>query len=334
MKRKLKVLAPVSAGCVILLCCYLLGWLLMPVRTDYGSTWESYLQEEKNTIDVMVFGSSIAYCDVIPASIYEKTGATCYIMAGAEQTIPISYYYLKQALKTHSPKVVLLEATGMFYKQYQSYTKVNIGYMPWSWNRLAATVNAAEPSEQFGLFFPLYNYHSRWREVRLGEIASHLQPELDLLAGYTFLTQAMPNPPEKERSFSCDTPSYRENLQYLQKIGALCREQGRQLVIYIAPTKSTIPAPALGQLKKDTEAIDGAVFLDCNPDLSSMGINDETDWFDTLHFNVLGAVKFSEYLGGYLQKQDFLPIREQAAAELWDIRAFVLHNRIQKSGLG
>ena len=63
-----------------------------------------------------------------------------------------------------------------------------------------------------------------------------------------------------------------------------------------------------------------------------MGIDDETDWFDTLHFNVLGAVKFSEYLAGYLQKQDFLPSREQAS-ELWDIRAFVLHNRIQKSGL-
>ena len=132
MKRKLKVLAPVSAGCVILLCCYLLGWLLMPVRTDYGSTWESYLQEEKNTIDVMVFGSSIAYCDVIPASIYEKTGATCYIIASAEQTIPISYYYLKQALKTQSPKGgvtgghrdVLQAVSKLYQGQYRLYAVV------------------------------------------------------------------------------------------------------------------------------------------------------------------------------------------------------------------
>lgn len=333
MKKSRKVLAPVLAGCTILLCCYVLGWLLMPLRRDFGSTWESFLQEEENTVDMMVFGSSIAYCDVAPAAIYEKTGTTCYVMAGAEQTIPITYYYIRQALKTQSPQVILVEATGMFYRQYQSFTKVNIGYMPWSWDRLAATVNTAEPEEQFGLFFPLYAYHSRWQEVGMEEIAGHLRPQVDLMAGYTFLTDAMADPPEKERDFSADTPTYRENLQYLQRIGELCRQEGRQLVVYIAPTKSTIPPAALEQLKKDAEAISGAVFLDCNRDLPSLGIDDETDWYDTLHFNVLGAVKFSSYLADYLEENELLPARQQPASELWDIRAFVLRNRIEKSGL-
>ena len=333
MKKKTRFLAPVLAGCLILLGCYLLGWLLMPPRQNFGSTWESYLQEEKNTVDVMVFGSSIAYCDVIPATIYERTGATGYVMAGAEQTIPITYYYIRQALATQSPKTILVEATGMFYHQYQNFTKVNIGYMPWSWNRLEATAKTAEPEERFGLFFPLYAYHSRWQEVGLGEIAQHLRPQVYLMAGYTFLTDSMPNPPEKERDFSADTDTYRENLTYLQKIGELCRQEGCQLVIYIAPTKSKIPAQALEQLKKDAQAIGGAVFLDCNPDLPTLGIDDETDWYDTLHFNVLGAVKFSEYLAAYLKEQGFLPEKQEPASELWDIRAFVLHNRIEKSGL-
>ena len=128
--------------------------VVLPKRYDYGSTWDMYLKEEEDTIDVMFFGSSLAYCDVVPATIYQETGITSYVMAGPEQTMPITYRYLKQACKTQSPQVVFLEATGMFYPAHSRSTAVNICYMPWSLDRLALTFQVAEPDEWPGLLFP------------------------------------------------------------------------------------------------------------------------------------------------------------------------------------
>ena len=53
-----------------------LGQLLMPIRTVYGSDWEAYLQEEPDSHDILFFGSSLVYCDVIPAILWEETGLT------------------------------------------------------------------------------------------------------------------------------------------------------------------------------------------------------------------------------------------------------------------
>ena len=52
---------------------HLLGQILMPVRKEYGSDWDHYLQEEQNSLDVLFFGSSLVYCDVIPAVIWRES---------------------------------------------------------------------------------------------------------------------------------------------------------------------------------------------------------------------------------------------------------------------
>ena len=189
MKRWKKELAGFLCFLVVLgAFCFGASSVLIPKRYDYGATWSMYQQEEEDTVDVMFFGSSLAYCDVIPSVIYEESGVTSYVMAGPEQTMPVTYRYVKQACKTQSPKVVFIEATGMLYSQHNRSTKINITYMPWSLDRLALTFQVAEPEERLGLLFPLESYHSRWNEITLDEVEEGLfgyGP--DLLAGYTSL---------------------------------------------------------------------------------------------------------------------------------------------------
>ncbi len=136
-----------------------LGGLLMPVRANFGSNWENYTQEPKNSIDVLFLGSSMAYCNVNPAVIYRQSGLTSYVVAGPELSMPITYYYLREALRTQSPQAVCLEVNALFFGKTTGFTKVTVGYMPWSWNRLQATFRAAEPELWFGLLFPIYFYH-------------------------------------------------------------------------------------------------------------------------------------------------------------------------------
>ena len=299
---------------------YLAAWLLIPLRQSYGGTWESYRQEEENSVDILFFGSSLTYCNIVPSVIWEESGISTYLMAGPEQTIPITYSYIKEACRTQHPKVVALEITGMLYPRYCNFTKANIAYMPWSLNRLEATFQAAEPELRPGLLFPILDYHSRWSEVTRYELISHLRPQVDLLAGYTFLDTIVPQGEVTYRDYTAESEDYARNLTYLQAIYDFCRENGMELLLFLTPSKGQIPPEALEQLKTDISALSGVTFIDFNEHFDELGIDDSTDWHDFLHFNCRGAEKFSRYLAGYLMEDVGLPPSEGVDEALWQSR--------------
>lgn len=318
---KRKWILPVT----LLLTVFLLGtygaaWLLMPSRTEYGATWETYRREPKNSVDVLYFGSSLAYCNIAPAVVWEESGITSYVMAGPEQTIPITYRYIREACRTQDPKVVVLEVTGLFYPRYCSFTKANVSYMPWSVNRIAATFEAAEPELRAGLLFPILDYHSLWKTVDLSELGRHLDPGTDIFAGYTYLEKIDPQTEVKVRGYSADTENYARNLEYLHDIYAFCEKNGIQLVLMVTPTKGRIAAEAYAQMREDVALLENAVFVDFNDNMAELGIDDSTDWFDFIHFNCRGAEKFSRYLGGFLRDELSLSPTEGEDEDLWQER--------------
>ena len=320
MKKKRWLAAGLVSALLFAVVSYAAGWLLMPPRMNYGSTWSRYLQEPKNSIDVMFFGSSLTYCNIVPSVIWEDTGVTSYLMAGPEQTIPFVYSYVKEACRTQNPKVVAIEITGMFYTRYCNYSKVNAGYMPWGFNRIEATFAAAEPELRAGLLFPLFDYHSRWREVTPSNLKAQLNPTADPYAGYTFLSASTPQGAVTYRDYSAETENYARNLEYLQKIHAFCQKEGIELVLFLTPTKGRIPDPALSVLKQDIAALDGVNFIDFNQYMDELNIDDSTDWFDFLHFNCRGAEKFSHLMARHLTDTLGLTATEGENEALWQSR--------------
>ena len=294
--------------------------LLMPVRTAYGCLWDAIRREEPESVELMIVGSSMAYCDIAPAYLWEQTGLDAYVVAGPEQTLPISYYYIREACRTQSPKWLMLEMTEMFFPKVGHYTLANISYMPFSVNRIGAVFAGAEPEKRFGLLFPLYSYHDRWQDVGPGELLAHLQrPEADRLAGYTLLTQVTPAPEPAERDFTADSEDYRTALRYLDKIVAYCAAQGIELIPYIAPSNGKIPAPALETLRGDLTAR-GLPLTDFNDYFDEIGFDGETDWYDLNHLNLRGAEKFSRWLAGYLTDAAGVTPAGTADAAVWSER--------------
>ena len=313
--KKIKEAAAILIAAAIVFCAaYFSAWLLTPPRTDYGAVWDLYLQEEPDTIDVLYFGSSIVYCDMIPAVVWEETGLTSYVMAGPEQTFPITYHYLREACETQSPQAVVLELNGMFFPQYQNYTKVNISYMPWSVNRILATLHGAEPEERLGSFFPIYNYHDRIYSVTPRQIGRRLFPGTDPYAGYTLLLTASEQTGYPERDYLTDTDAYRENLDYLQKIAAFCAGKDIRLVLYFAPVHCHVPEDALRALEQAVESVPHALYFNCN-DESWPEFDPATEWYDFLHLNLYGAVPCSQRFSQELAKLDLRVT--QADSALW-----------------
>ena len=303
---------------------WVLGWLLMPQRKEYGSLWEQYRQEPENSVDLLFFGSSIVYCDVAPPWIWEESGLRSWVMAGPEQTMALTYYYVREALKTQSPRLLVLEAGSLLFRRYQDYSRANVSAMPLSLNRLAAVFRATERSEWKGLLFPLYNYHARWTEAEWAEMEEHLHPAPDMMAGYTPLGRSIPQTPRINHDRVPKKETYADHLAWLERINSLCRKKGVQLLVYLAPSAARTPLEVTERIKADAEAL-GIRFLDLSDIATELGIDDDLDWYDPLHFNISGAEKFSRWWGRMLAGE--LTPDPQADRMLWQARLDALEAR-------
>lgn len=292
---------------------------LRPQRKTFGSMWEQYLAEPEDSLDVLLVGSSIVYCDVIPAAVWEESGIKSYVMAGPEQTIPISCAYVREACRSQKPQAILLEMSGMFFREYQDYTKANLSTMPFSWNRFYTAFTAAEPEERLGACFPLYNYHYRWTDAKGKELAEHRDVQPDLLAGYTYLTGVSPQTLRENSERFYDARTYADNLKAVLRLRDFCENREIRLIPYFAPCAARNPDALRERLRVDLAAA-GLPLCDLSFPTEDMQIGMETDWQDNLHFNISGAEKFSRWLGGYLRDELGI-VTEHPDTSLWDARA-------------
>ncbi|MBQ9412974.1 MAG: hypothetical protein IJU29_07765 [Oscillospiraceae bacterium] len=312
-----------------LLACLLLAgftlraeYALLPERSDYGAVWSMYLEEPENSLDALFFGSSMAYCDVMPGALYAQTGLTSFVMAGPEQTLSLTLPYVKEALRTQRPAVVCLELSGVMFHRYQGYTRINVGYMPrFSVNRLEATLRGAEESERLGLLFPLYNYHDRWQETSpLALFRPRRDQRTDPNAGATPMTVRNP---QEARGVRQDLPTeeeFAENLACLLEIRDWCAQQGVPLALFQVPSCAPIPEDWMERIRAALG--NGAIIADFDRNFDAMGLDPAADFYDFLHLNVWGAAKFNRALGDWLQALPELAGRESREPDpLWTQRA-------------
>lgn len=326
MDRRDKRKELLYAAALLLLTALMVNFLsdvLRPARTDYGSTWSAYRAEPRGSIDVLYLGSSYAYCDVNPALVYEASGLTGFVMAGSEQTLSLTYWYLREALRTQTPRAVVLEGTAFFFDTYQSYTQINTGYMPFGLNKLGAVFTASEPELRAGLLFDLYFYHDRWKEIGLGDLKKALLPiRADHYKGHTAVDKVLEDPQLTTRGW--DTALLEEHRYWLQKILTLCSEHDILPIVVFNPTYSPA-APEdralVGQIVK--EAAPEALFLDWSAEFASIGLDPARHLYDGGHLNQDGAAIFSAWLGRSLRDEAGLTPMEQTAenAAAWDASA-------------
>lgn len=300
------LLALITAAALLVIL-YLAGTRLMPHRYDYGAVWESYLAEEPDTVDVLFFGSSMSYCDVMPAVIWRETGLTSFVMAGPEQTPEVTLPYVREALKTQRGACVVAEISGAFFERTTSYSRVNVGYMPFSPNRVRAGLACERGMLRLSVF-PIYFFHSELLapQPSITELSAE---DGRMLCGYTMLTDAEPQTgsADREELQLPGSEAYEAHAQALEALARYCREENVRLVCYFAPATETIPAAARETLRSRLLAAGCETVWDLTNEAAALGIDDAADWYDSLHFNRFGAEKFSAALAGRLSELGVKP---------------------------
>lgn len=330
-KKSRKILSAVAFLLILAVTVSLTAAVLRPRHVSYGSNWDVYVKEPKNSIDVLYMGGSAAYGGWNPAVIYAGSGLTGYVMAGSMQPASVTYWYLKQALKTQRPQLVMLEGKSLLYGEYTDYMELNIHYMPWGVERMMATVEGAPCEDWLNLFFDLYTNHERWKELTLGDFKKVLvPPNASPNKGYTALTGTIPPGTEPDvEAMPISEEQYQTNLRYFKRIVDLCEEEGIDLIVTINPTYRQFTDAVFDRVERDVLSLSPHIrFVNWANAFAEMGLEPEQHLYDLGHLNIEGAKLFSAYTGAYLKALGYTP-REQTeenrqaweeAAEYWKDR--------------
>ncbi|MCI9655844.1 MAG: hypothetical protein HFF45_07480 [Lawsonibacter sp.] len=299
----------------------LLALILVPVqrvmaRKSLSGTWDmtnkvaGFYNEEEDQFEVMFFGPSHAYAAFSPLVIWEETGIKSYVFSTQQQPLWATYTYIKEALKTQSPALIVLEcrmALGdkEYYMEEGDDKAVTYPYMddlPLSWNKVELAVQSApEPEERFGLLFNFMMYHSRWNDLHREDFTFRRDEARDPYKGFVMLEPQEPlQPRPASETVTQAVPLLEKNQYWLEEIIKLCQEEGIELWLIKSPSNLELEEKALLNTVEETARRYNVPFHDFNVDYADIGL-DESMFFDAHHMDALGAGKFSRYFAHILQ---------------------------------
>lgn len=292
MKKLKRVILFLLVFAVLLWACS--AGIQVIVRNVSGSVsgrsrvFASVSAEKKNTIDVLVAGDSESYTSVSPMDLWDRAGIAAYDCGQPGQRIQETYYILKTAFRTQSPKLVLFETNTMFRDP---------GFLK------NVQLSLTEP---LAYHFPVIKYHNAWKALFDGPGGlkkSYKGFEIrDKVVSYEGDEEYM-----KETKDKAQIPEVVRI--YMEKIKRLCEKNGADLLLVSAPSPKNYNYKKHNSLEEYARE-NNLPYVDLNMKFRDIGIDWKQDSYDRGdHLNISGARKVTAYIGQYLADNYDLPDR-------------------------
>lgn len=292
MKKLKRVILFLLVFAVLLWACS--AGIQIIVRNVSGSVsgrsrvFASISAEKKNTIDVLVAGDSESYTSVSPMDLWDRAGIAAYDCGQPGQRIQETYYILKTAFRTQSPKLVLFETNTMFRDP---------GFLK------NVQLSLTEP---LAYHFPVIKYHNAWKALfdgPGGPKKSYKGFEIrDKVVSYEGDEEYM-----KETKDKAQIPEVVRI--YMEKIKRLCEKNGADLLLVSAPSPKNYNYKKHNSLEEYARE-NNLPYVDLNMKFRDIGIDWKLDSYDRGdHLNISGARKVTAYIGQYLADNYDLPDR-------------------------
>ncbi len=294
-------------------------------KTEYINSWSDsstvscFYNEPKNSLNVLVFGTSTNSNGVQPAVIWKEQQITSYNLSTERQYSLAAYYLLMESLKYQHPDVVIINARWIINKYETSDGDVEIDCdsaalhltldnMPLSDVKIRAAMDIASRSEKqnaLDYIFPLYFYHAR-DDITEGDFDLSYLSQQHVLKGSCIHLNAnevsLGSPSIGENDISDPLHSDFSGLSptYVKKMIELCKTNDINVLLLSLPIAGWDSSKHTA-VQTFADAYDVS-YLDMNTEEVSkeIQIDSKTDFTDGLHENVFGAYKTSSYIASYL----------------------------------
>ena len=286
--------------------------------------------------DVIFIGDCEVYEGFVPATLFEEYGITSYVRGSSQQTVWQSYHILEETLERETPKAVVFNVLALHYGEtpQESISRMSLEDMEWSKQKLDAIRASMTEEESFlSYFLPILRYHSRWSELDSDDFKHAFNKHEDIThQGYLMQTKIDPVDTSDNRQPDDMLESLPERaIEYLDKMTALCKAKGVELILVKAPTNSIRyywypewDAQMVAYAERNGLAYYSMIGKD-----EEIGLDWSKDTYDKgLHLNVYGAEKVTSYFGKILAENHGLTDHrgDSAISAIWEERINSYYN--------
>lgn len=295
---------------------------ILTVKVNANDTI-SIFYEEKDGLDVLFVGSSHAYRGFSPMEAWGEHGITSYTLGSQSQSIPCSYYLIKEGIRTQHPKVIVLEAYGARYgNDYTSEARLHaaIDGIPLNSTKLEIITELLPYTMDFRqsleYIFPIITYHGRWDQLKKNDFKPLRPFTRGYSVSYKILEQTEPEVVTEIANV------YERTLKYMDMIIDLCEENDVQLVLCQTPCAQ---GKEYKSIQKKTNGLreyvsqKGIPYINFELLRKEINLDYANDFMDNTHVNSYGAAKITKYISDYLVENYQLPDhRGEAAYANWE----------------
>ena len=303
---------------------------------------KKFYELKKNTVDVLILGSSHAHQGYNTGTLWDEQGIASFILGSAYQPLWNSYYYLKEALKTQHPSLIVLEGfLTSFTNEYSddsTIIKNNFG-LRWSLDKVNS-FKVSAPKEKWGEFMLEFTqYHARYSELgREDFLKDRGLPKYKDYKGFNYNTRVEPFETPDVSGITDMLPLAEKTERYYRATIELAQDAGIPLFVAINPYATISEGEQMLYNTAETIAAEyGVPFLDESVISEGAGIDFTTDAADVAHLNISGSQKVSSYIGEYIKEHYDIPDRRgDPVYDSWQrnadhIRQIIKDNTLSKS---
>ena len=323
--RKLKRIIAVALGVI---CALFLLMHLTYMQRGYTKLMGFY-GEEKNTIDVCFVGTSSTFSIFMPMEAWNEYGMASFNYCTNMQFENALKYSLTDLERTQDPSVILIDIAPFIYGHYagntdfseedrQLFIKYNLDSRRYHADRLALSYEITR--DNGGGFADFWYYVCDFTRYHTNTLTwSHFNnSEKDINKGYEYMLhdggQAFTLSEVLAPDDSVVTPLEGIELTYLQELVEKIQGMDCQVVMYCGPiyfreTEQLGRKNFVEQYAQDA----GITFWDLTDHIEEMDLDCETDYWNTYHFDALGAQKTTAYLAAKIEETFDLPDHRQDA---------------------
>ncbi len=274
--------------------------------------------QPKESIDVLVLGSSHVHYGVNTAKLWEDHGIAAYDYSSAEQSLWVSYHYLIEACKTQKPSVVVLDffspaAFDDTHKYKYTYLSDTLYGFKFSINKLQMMHACFDGDlSLWNQYFPGFiGYHDMYVDAELEDLYK-LFADYEDFKGFTPYFKMDSVPMYLPNTEDIMAPSDK-SIEYLDKIVEYTRKNDIKLYITIVPyclNEGQVEGVVQHEdqrynwleqyVNKLKDGGDEHVYFDYtfkHIESFDLRFGEGTDMYDNSHLNYYGSCKFTDYLG-------------------------------------
>ena len=312
-----------------------LNYVLRPHKS-WRRVYPGYYAEAKDSLDVVSIGTSAALWYIDPPHLWESCGITSYTLGTADAPFESFRYLIEEAEKTQNPDLLIIDARGILIthndnEKFEQIVHIITDSMNHDIPRLQVIQQEVPVlTDRLDYIWEMNFYHDNWETLTVKDWAYWDNQEALPLKVPAIVMRVKPlNTLKPDGDVKVSPQPLDAGIQEdLTDLLEYCQRLDTPVLFLETPYRRPARYDGMSQTLESLVKSYGLDYLDLNDVADEIGLDIDTDFYNTRHTNMWGAWKVTEYLGKWLKQHYTINEKHsEAVTEDWN-RAADLENQM------